>query len=147
MVRNPLYFLQSGGSLETLESRISEFSRISRKWTFLKRPPFQKTHPLSEPDIFDSLMRLLFLSATRENRSSHRRADSRVRLQRLVTFMKLECCCRKVQHLDIRNSQEAMIIASVYFCDFGCSWREAPPFLLWTDSRIGHSGLVCLDGL
>ena len=32
-------------------SRISlKFSRISRKWTFLKRPLFQKT-PFSEPDL------------------------------------------------------------------------------------------------
>ena len=30
-------------------SRISKFSRISRKWTFLKRPLFQKT-PFSEPE-------------------------------------------------------------------------------------------------
>ena len=30
--------------------RISKFSRISRKWTFLKRPLFQKT-PSSEPDF------------------------------------------------------------------------------------------------
>ena len=29
-------------------SRISKFSRISRKWTFLKRPLFQKT-PFSQP--------------------------------------------------------------------------------------------------
>ena len=39
--RNLLSFPQSGGSLETLESRISKFSRISRKWTFLKRPLFR----------------------------------------------------------------------------------------------------------
>ena len=30
-------------------SRISKFSGVSRKWTFLKRPLFQKT-PFSEPD-------------------------------------------------------------------------------------------------
>ena len=38
--RNLLYFSQSGDSLETLESLNS---RVSRKWTFLKRPLFQKT--------------------------------------------------------------------------------------------------------
>ena len=38
---SPLFSTMWGGSLETLESL--ESSRISRKWTFLKRPLFQKT--------------------------------------------------------------------------------------------------------
>ena len=62
--------LESLNSLESLEkwsdsplfstvwgfsrtSRISKFSRISRKWTFLKRPLFQK-NPFSEPESTDN---------------------------------------------------------------------------------------------
>ena len=43
-----LYFPQSGG-LESLETLNFPDSRISRKWTFVKRPLFQKT-PFSEPE-------------------------------------------------------------------------------------------------
>ena len=45
--RNLLCFPQSGGFSKI--SRISKFSRISTKWTFLKRPLFQKT-PFPEPE-------------------------------------------------------------------------------------------------
>ena len=39
---------QSGGSLKSLG--ISQISRISREWTFPKRPLFQKT-PFSKPEV------------------------------------------------------------------------------------------------
>ena len=47
-----IFFPESGGSLESLEFRNSKFSGISRTWTSLKRPLFQKTR-FSEPDYRD----------------------------------------------------------------------------------------------
>ena len=44
-----LCFPQSGGSLKSLESLNSLESLEKFKWTFLKRPLFQKT-PFSEPE-------------------------------------------------------------------------------------------------
>ena len=46
--RNLLYFPQFGKSLKTLES-LNSLESLERKWTFLKRPLFQKT-PFSDPE-------------------------------------------------------------------------------------------------
>ena len=68
-LEDSLEFLQSLDSLVSLEngrillcfpesggfSRTSRFSRISRKWTSLKRPLFQKT-PFSEPDRLEVVL-------------------------------------------------------------------------------------------
>ena len=57
-------FPQSGG-LESL--RFSRFSRISRKWTFLKRPLFQKT-PFSEPEVRSFLAFFVQVLAEKDSR-------------------------------------------------------------------------------
>ena len=46
-----LYFPQSGGSLKSLDSRISKFSRISRKKDFSDKTPFPKD-PFSKRPLF-----------------------------------------------------------------------------------------------
>ena len=62
MVRILLSFPESGGSLESLEwgfsrtSRVSKFSRISRKWIFLHKTP------VSEPETRVGARRGIFCS-------------------------------------------------------------------------------------